>query len=128
MSNYPSDLRPSNSRAAWLTLSQLLVLVLLIIVLVQNWRAGAYRPRALPPPDPVKAAGNLAEDEKATIDLFKQSGQSVVHITTSALARDNFSLNVMEIPRGTGTGFIWDGDGHVVTNYHVVEEGNRWNV
>jgi S1-C subfamily serine protease len=102
--------------------------VLLIIVLVQNWRSGLHRPRALPPPDPVKAAGNLADDEKATIQLFKQSSQSVVHITTSALARNNFSLDVMEIPRGTGTGFVWDDGGHVVTNYHVVEEGNRWNV
>ena len=29
-------------------------------------------------------------------------------------------LNVSEIPQGAGSGFIWDSDGHIVTNFHVI--------
>ncbi|HTN77205.1 MAG TPA: trypsin-like peptidase domain-containing protein, partial [Pirellulaceae bacterium] len=101
-------------------------LLLLVAVLVRNWYVGGVQVNT--PPTPVKPSGNLAEDEQATIQLFRQSSQSVVHITTSALARDSFSLNVLEIPQGTGTGFMWDAAGHIVTNFHVVEEGNLWKI
>ena len=45
---------------------------------------------------------------------------SVVHITTLVTARGPFNLNVQEIPEGTGSGFVWDRDGHIVTNFHVI--------
>jgi len=69
----------------------------------------------------VTARGSLAEDEQNNIAVFKAVSPSVVHITTLALARDFFSLNIMQIPRGTGSGFIWDDRGHVVTNFHVIQ-------
>lgn len=53
------------------------------------------------------------------IDLYNRSKQSVVHITTTVLRRDIYQ-NVTNVPEGTGSGFIWDDQGHVVTNYHVV--------
>jgi S1-C subfamily serine protease len=65
--------------------------------------------------------GELGADEKATIALFRQAAPSVVHITTLALARDVFTLNLLEIPQGTGTGFMWDDQGHIVTNFHVIQ-------
>src|SRR5262249_17335661 len=46
---------------------------------------------------------------------------SVVHVTNLAQRRGQFSLDVQQVPRGTGTGFVWDTEGHIVTNYHVVE-------
>lgn len=79
-------------------------------------------------PRAIEARGDLALDEKTTIEIFQQSAPSVVYITTSALRRDFFSLNVYEIPQGTGSGFIWDEEGHIVTNYHVVEGANRVDV
>lgn len=124
----PPPLPPTSSRTSKLALLQTLVLLLLVIVLVRNWWAGASQPPPLPPPSPVMPSGNLAEDEKSTIQLFRQSSRSMAYVTTSALGRDRFSLNVLEIPRGTGSGFVWDHDGHIVTNFHVVEEGNRWKV
>ncbi|MEZ6060433.1 MAG: trypsin-like peptidase domain-containing protein [Planctomycetaceae bacterium] len=56
--------------------------------------------------------------------LFSDASPAVVHITTRALARDSFSLNVLEVPKGSGTGFIWDEQGHIVTNFHVVEDAS----
>ncbi|MEL6923310.1 MAG: trypsin-like peptidase domain-containing protein, partial [Bacteroidota bacterium] len=47
---------------------------------------------------------------------------------TSNVRRDYFTMNVTEIPRGTGSGFIWDKKGHVVTNYHVIKGANRVTV
>jgi S1-C subfamily serine protease len=64
----------------------------------------------------------------ATIELFRSASPSVVYITSIALRRNLFSLNVYEIPQGTGSGFIWDKQGRVVTNYHVISDANRIEV
>jgi S1-C subfamily serine protease len=80
--------------------------------------AAVAAPRAVTP------RGPLGEDEKANIALFKSASPSVVHITTLEYARDFFSLDVQQIPRGTGSGFIWDEQGRIVTNYHVIQSAN----
>jgi S1-C subfamily serine protease len=72
------------------------------------------------PPLPVTARGDLAADERNNIDVFKRVSPSVVHITTLAAAR-GFMLDEMQVPRGMGSGFIWDAQGHVVTNFHVIQ-------
>jgi S1-C subfamily serine protease len=54
------------------------------------------------------------------VDLFRRASPSVVFITTLDRVVNLFSMNVREVPRGTGSGFIWDEAGHVVTNYHVI--------
>ncbi len=80
-------------------------------------------------PAPVEATvtprPDLAADERSTIELFRNASPSVVYITTLEQRRDRFSLNVFEIPQGSGTGFIWDDQGHVVTNYHVIAGNGR---
>jgi S1-C subfamily serine protease len=63
----------------------------------------------------------LNAEERATIALFRQASPSVVYITTLARQRDLFSLNIAEIPQGSGSGFIWDQEGHVITNFHVIQ-------
>jgi S1-C subfamily serine protease len=69
-------------------------------------------------PRPVAQRGELFEDEKRTIDIFKRSSPSAVHITT--IGRPS-GRNPGRIPRGTGSGFVWDQEGHIVTNYHVIQ-------
>ena len=69
---------------------------------------------------PVTPRGDLPSDEQQTIDTFRKRSRSVVFITTTALRRDRFNFNPVEIPQGTGTGFVWDEAGHVVTNFHVI--------
>jgi S1-C subfamily serine protease len=79
-------------------------------------------------PRPVVARGDLAADEKATIELFERTSPSVVYVTNLALRRDFFGLNVFEIPQGTGSGFVWDDAGHVVTNFHVIQGAQKAEV
>ena len=68
----------------------------------------------------VAARGDLLPAEKHTVDLFERASKSVVYITTLAVQADFFSRNVAEIPVGSGSGFIWDETGHIITNYHVI--------
>ncbi|MBF0371358.1 MAG: trypsin-like peptidase domain-containing protein [Magnetococcales bacterium] len=79
-------------------------------------------------PRSVTARGDLAADEKNTIDLFKATKPSVVYITTIRHVRDFWTRNIMRVPKGTGSGFIWDQFGHVVTNYHVLEKAQEARV
>lgn len=111
--------------------SILLPWLLLLLLLIGAWW---YLTQPKSPYDPdaeprvVAARGNLAQDEINTIDLFEATSESVVYITSIELRRSLFSLNIYEIPQGTGSGFIWDDDGRIVTNYHVIEDANRVEV
>ncbi len=71
-------------------------------------------------PRVVDARGDLAADERTQIELFRAASPSVAHITTRAVAVDRFLMRATEVPSGTGSGFVWDDRGYVVTNYHVV--------
>jgi S1-C subfamily serine protease len=104
------------------------LIILLIVGGVLAWRFWPERgstgidPNAVP--RAIAPRGDLAEDEKATIGVFKQTSPSVVHITTLATRQDRVTLDLFQIPRGTGSGFVWDHDGHIVTNYHVIEDAD----
>ena len=79
-------------------------------------------------PAPSLEMTEFSPQEQRDIAIFRENSPSVVFISNIAYRRDFFSLNVTAIPRGTGSGFIWDDQGHVVTNYHVIAEGNRFVV
>jgi len=81
-----------------------------------------------PSPAEQTARVDLAEDERATVNLFKRLSPSVVYIATSNVQRDFFTLNLMQIPRGTGSGFVWDEKGHIVTNFHVIQGADEVEV
>lgn len=48
--------------------------------------------------------------------------QSCVH------RRDAYTLDMLEIPQGAGSGLIWDASGHIVTNYHVIRGASELQV
>ncbi len=77
---------------------------------------GRDRPRAITP------RGDLAADEQTTIAIVEATNPSVVYMTTTRRVLDLWTRNLTELPPGTGSGFIWDERGHVVTNYHVVKD------
>jgi S1-C subfamily serine protease len=109
---------PPNLRALR---SALVTLVLIAFVLIGYLLFRAFGERGTPAvePRPITPRGDLAEDEKATIELFKQSAPSVVYITTLT-RRYNILMQAVDVPEGTGSGFVWDDAGDVVTNFHVI--------
>jgi S1-C subfamily serine protease len=106
----------------------LIVAGALVFTVIQN-RHGqqaimTYEPR----PIAQRPDDKLGADEQATIDVFGKFSRSVVHITSLETHRDRMTLDVTEIPQGTGSGFVWDQTGHIVTNFHVVQAGDRASV
>ena len=65
------------------------------------------------------------EDEANTTEIFARASPSVVFVTNTALSRSIFSLDMQEIPRGSGSGFVWDRSGLIVTNFHVIAGAHR---
>ena len=89
----------------------------------------AVEPSAsLPAARKTAASNGLNPEELANIKLFEDAAPSVCFITTSNVRTDYFTRNVTEIPRGTGSGFVWDMKGHIVTNYHVIQGADRATV
>ena len=76
-------------------------------------------------PRTVTARGDLAADEKNTIEIFQQASPAVVYISTSQRVMNPWTRNVFNVPQGTGSGFVWDKLGHVVTNNHVIAQASE---
>jgi S1-C subfamily serine protease len=90
-------------------------------------RTPVHDPNAVP--RAVTPRGDLTDLEKSTIEVYNNTRSSVVHITTLVnVSRDSLSLNVQQVPEGTGSGFVWDDEGHIVTNYHVIQKANAAKV
>lgn len=70
----------------------------------------------------------LKPDEVATIRLFEEACPSVAYITTSRLRQNYYTRSLTEVPQGSGSGFVWDRNGHIVTNYHVVQGAEKFQV
>ncbi len=104
---------------------RLLGLTAVFLVVVVTWRLLPWLEHTLygltAEPRAITARGDLAADEKATIALFEQASPSVVYISTRQRVVNPWTRNVFSVPKGTGSGFVWDDLGHVVTNNHVIE-------
>ena len=111
---------------------RLIILALTIAALMMLWRALPLIESIFAPESgeirTVTARGDLALDERATIELFEQSRDSVVFISTTKLVRDFWTRNVFAVPRGNGSGFFWDDAGHIVTNFHVIQGASEATV
>ena len=81
------------------------------------------RPRVVTPPP-----AELGADERATMAVFEKVSRSVVFISNTAIQRDFWSLDIMEVPQGSGSGFVWNKEGHIVTNFHVIYGANSIKV
>jgi len=114
-------------------LTKLLAVLLLVVAgalvynVVQQRRRDhviSYEPR----PVAQRPDDKLGADEQATIDVFSKFSRAVVHVTNIAVRRDRLTMNLADIPQGVGTGFVWDQNGHIITNFHVVEAADRAQV
>ena len=91
----------------------------LVIAVQQNSPTGDHEPRAVSP-----SVASSAEEE-TTIGVFDSAAPSVVNITSLAVRRNAYTMRLSEIPRGSGSGFVWDKSGHIVTNYHVLQDAQE---
>ena len=73
------------------------------------------RPRAIAP------RGDRSSEDQANIQIYETVSPAVAQVTSLAQQSGLYGLNVQEVPKGVGSGFVWDTEGHIVTNYHVVE-------
>ena len=94
---------------------------LILLAAALAWPAWAQPQRGDAAARSVNPRHALGTEELANIEVFKRLSPSVVHITTLATERDFFNRSVQQVPRGTGTGFVWDNAGHIVTNFHVIQ-------
>ena len=99
----------------------LLVALILASGVLVGWCSSQAVLRSSAQPRPVAPRGPLPAWEQATIERFKEARASVCYLTTIAYQRDWFSFDVEAVRTGTGTGFVWDEQGHIVTNFHVVD-------
>ena len=95
----------------------------------------AESPAPIPPGNVVVPAATLAPlpegvtaEEKRDVEVFRRARASVVFITSLALRRSPLSFDVQQIPQGAGSGFVWDQDGHIVTNFHVTQQAQALSV
>jgi S1-C subfamily serine protease len=79
-------------------------------------------------PVPPLSAGAALEDERNTIGVFRTAAKSTVFVTEKQVVVDYLRGQAMEVPAGSGTGFVWDKEGHVVTNFHVVKDARSLTV
>ncbi len=99
-----------------------LVLMFLLPRLQNLWISLTAEPRAVTP------RGELAAAEKTNIEIFREASPSVVFITSLADRINVWTRDIARIPRGTGSGFLWDRNGHIVTNYHVIEDASAVHI
>jgi S1-C subfamily serine protease len=120
---FPNDPQPlATPPSRWRFWFVLTLIVGLVWLIGNRLWSGFLAPDAVP--RAVTPRGDLAADESATIALFRHASPAVVYLTSLALKRDIFSLNLFEIPHGAGSGFVWDQDGHIITNFHVIQEAS----
>jgi len=99
---------------------------LLLVGAVTACGGAAPLPPAALPPAPLPEG--LSAEERRDIDVFRRASASVVFITNYTRQVDFFSFDAVETPAGTGSGFVWDKAGHIVTNFHVIEDGTKFSV
>ncbi|MRX51967.1 PDZ domain-containing protein [Paracoccus sp. S-4012] len=103
--------------------ARLALIAIVAVLAVLVWRGLPLIERTLAPPAApqlIVARGDLADSEQSTIALFEGAKDSVVSITTENRVVDFWTRDAVNVPLGSGSGFLWDRQGHVVTNNHVI--------
>jgi S1-C subfamily serine protease len=77
---------------------------------------------------PIVPRGDLSAAERTTIEIFRRASPSVVFVTNLRVRNDKLSFDELTMPQGTGSGFVWDDEGHIVTNFHVIQGANAVQV
>ena len=124
-----SEYQYTRPQAQQKSMGRLLPLILMCLLgfLIARW-IPAFRPLNNPnaQPRPIQARGDLAETEKTTVELFRTRAPSVAFIATAKVESNLFFSR--KTSSGAGSGFVWDKEGHIVTNDHVIAGANEATV
>ncbi len=119
-----NDPRPFAARSPFAHTVSVISLVVAAIVLGLFWRSWGPANTGLDAnarPRPVVALPDRSSIDQANIEIYERVSPAVAQVTSLSQQAGFFGLNVQEVPKGVGSGFVWDTEGHIVTNYHVVE-------
>jgi len=119
---FDSPARTSSIIQKWL------IFILIVLIIGMTFELVSRKLRSPASRLPVRA--DLTQSELRTIELFRESSPSVVHIRTSEFAFEagQLNMNLQKTPQGSGSGFIWDRHGHIVTNFHVIQKADEATV
>jgi S1-C subfamily serine protease len=124
-SGFESEKRPTVARGQSRSVNGWLILILLMVFGVLVYRMAGGLPSSLhdldAEPRAVTPRGDLLSGEQTQIALYREASPSVVYITTMTVEQYGLS-RTLEIPQGTGSGFVWDDTGNIVTNFHVIRD------
>ncbi|NJC25650.1 S1C family serine protease [Neolewinella antarctica] len=94
---------------------------------VRNVTADLFSDQATLPKTTRPVGNTIAytDQELHTINLFESASPGVCYITTKTRQRSFWNRDVTEVPSGSGSGFVWDKNGHIITNYHVIKDASK---
>lgn len=127
MNGTRSASRPFPGHSSFGSIVWAVLLIVAAVLIGLFWRTSFATKSGLDPqaqPHAVVTRGNRTAEERKTIEIYEAVSPSVAQVTSLAEASDDGGLNVQEVPRGVGSGFVWDTGGHIVTNYHVVDDAD----
>ncbi|MCF6189781.1 MAG: trypsin-like peptidase domain-containing protein [Cocleimonas sp.] len=106
----------------------ILFIITMVLIFTPFHLSDSIQTAAAKANDDINLRAGLTPEEKGTIALFKHNNPSVVYISTVKRIINPYTRDIREIPSGTGTGFIWDKQGHIITNYHVIQNNTSARV
>lgn len=82
-----------------------------------------------PPVTPIVplTPGARTDDEKNTVSVFRELAPATVFVTQTRVVADMWG-GAEEVAAGSGSGFVWDKQGHIVTNFHVIKDAKSLSV
>lgn len=95
----------------------------LLVVLAASLIGPAHSQQAIK-----RETAMLLENEKNSISVFQTTADSVVNVSNLRKAKGFFDMDATEVPAGVGSGIVWDTNGHIITNYHVIASGDAFIV
>ncbi len=107
---------------AWLVLGVLALVLVAVLTGAKRGPVEVFSQRAQP--RPIATRGQLMVDEEVAIKAFNLVSASVVFVTNKQASRDLFHLHTADVEEDAGSGFVWDPNGYIVTNYHVVQNSD----
>ena len=116
-------LRDLHTKMKKIILVTTIAATLLATGVIHAQREAADKPVA---PRAVATRGPLLETERSLVALFENAAPSVAYITTENLVQRGFFGT--GVAQGAGSGFVWDAQGHIVTNFHVIQSAQKVTV